>query len=99
MIHRVNAFMQTTHSDLISASTHGADARELEKLVRGIAMTRSDEIACDECCERLDWFAEATTAGHGAAAAMPLVQHHLDRCEDCREEFEALLKALSVAAP
>jgi predicted anti-sigma-YlaC factor YlaD len=25
---------------------------------------------------------------------MPLVQDHLGRCDDCREEFEALLAAL-----
>lgn len=98
MKERGNAFVQTIRAALIPTSTHGADARELEKLVRGIAMTRSDEIACDECFERLDWFAETTIAGHGAAEAMPLVQHHLDRCDDCREEFEALLTALSVAA-
>ena len=33
-------------------------------------------------------------AGKNAAEAMPLVQDHLDRCMDCREEFEALLRAL-----
>jgi len=33
-------------------------------------------------------------AGKNAAEAMPLVQEHLDRCNDCREEFEALLAAL-----
>lgn len=98
MKERGNAFVQTIRAALIPTSIHGADARELEKLVRGIAMTGSDEIACDECFERLDWFAETTIAGHGAAEAMPLVQHHLDRCDDCREEFEALLTALSVAA-
>jgi predicted anti-sigma-YlaC factor YlaD len=29
-----------------------------------------------------------------AAEAMPLVQDHLERCGDCREEFETLLAAL-----
>jgi predicted anti-sigma-YlaC factor YlaD len=33
-------------------------------------------------------------AGKNAAQAMPLVQDHLERCDDCREEFEALLAAL-----
>jgi hypothetical protein len=23
---------------------------------------------------------------------MPLIQHHIDLCDNCREEFEALLK-------
>ena len=33
-------------------------------------------------------------AGKNAAEAMPLVQDHLNRCMDCREEFHALLLAL-----
>jgi hypothetical protein len=35
-----------------------------------------------------------TLAGKNAAEAMPLVQDHLERCRDCREEFKALLAAL-----
>jgi hypothetical protein len=63
-------------------------------LVRGIITTRPDEIGCDECFEQLDRFVEMTLAGKNAAEAMPLVQDHLERCRDCREEFEALLAAL-----
>ena len=55
--------------------------------------TRLDEIGCDECLEQLDRFVEMTLAGKNAAEAMPLVQDHLERCDDCREEFEALLAA------
>jgi hypothetical protein len=28
---------------------------------------------------------------------MPIVQHHLDTCPDCREEFEALLRILKAS--
>ena len=64
------------------------------KLVRLIAETRETEIGCDECFERLDSFAEAELSGVEARAAMPLVGDHLDKCEDCRGTFEALLTAL-----
>jgi hypothetical protein len=37
-------------------------------------------------------------AGQDAAQAMPLVDHHLGRCRDCREEFDALLSALHAGA-
>ncbi len=37
-------------------------------------------------------------AGKNAAEALPLVQDHLERCGDCREEFEALLAALQAEA-
>ncbi len=67
---------------------------DLDKLVRMIAETREEEIGCDECLERLDRFVEMELAGLDAAAAMPLVQDHLEKCGDCHEEFEMLLEAL-----
>jgi hypothetical protein len=67
---------------------------DVVKLVRVVAETREIEIACDECFERLDIFAETELSGVDASAAMPLVGDHLDKCADCRSEFEALLSAL-----
>ncbi|MBN1811045.1 MAG: hypothetical protein JXA14_04335 [Anaerolineae bacterium] len=66
----------------------------LKRMVRNVLTTRPDEVGCDECFEQLDRFVEMTLAGKNAAEAMPLVQDHLARCRDCREEFEALLEAL-----
>ncbi|MDY6874803.1 MAG: hypothetical protein SWK90_01170 [Chloroflexota bacterium] len=42
----------------------------------------------------MDRFVEIMLVGKNVAAAMPLVQDHLQRCRDCREEFEALLAML-----
>jgi hypothetical protein len=67
---------------------------EVVKLVRVVAETHEIEIGCDECFERLDSFVEAELSGVDATAAMPLVGDHLDKCEDCRSELEALLIAL-----
>jgi hypothetical protein len=67
---------------------------DLAKLVRVVAETRETEIGCDECFERLDSFAEVELSGMEASTAMPLVGDHLQKCEDCRSKFEALLKAL-----
>jgi hypothetical protein len=66
----------------------------LKQMVHGIMSTRSDEISCDECFEQLDRFVELVLAGKNVSVAMPLVQHHLEHCPDCKEEFEMLLKAL-----
>ena len=71
---------------------------QLARMVSMVAGTRPDEIGCDECYEQLDRFADLHLAGRNAAEAMPLVQDHLDRCGDCREEFEALLAALEAEA-
>ncbi|MGB3905654.1 MAG: hypothetical protein WBB22_12090 [Anaerolineae bacterium] len=74
------------------------DLVTLKRMVRNIATTRPDEIGCDECFEELNRFVELELAGKNAAEALPLVQDHLDRCSDCREEFEALLAALRAIA-
>jgi hypothetical protein len=70
------------------------DREELNTLVRIIVTARPDEIGCDECLDRVDRFVEMVLAGKNAAESIPLVQDHLDKCRDCREEFEALLRAL-----
>ena len=70
------------------------DRKELEKLVRVALETGEQELGCDECLDQVDSFVELELAGLDAAAAMPLVQNHLQKCGDCREEFEALLLAL-----
>ena len=67
---------------------------DVVKLVRVVAETREIEIGCDECFERLDGFAETELSGVDASAAMPSVRDHLDKCVDCRSEYEALLRAL-----
>jgi hypothetical protein len=66
----------------------------LKQMVRVVLSTRPDEIGCDECLDQLDRFVEMKLAGKDVAQAMPLVHDHLERCRDCREEFEALLEAL-----
>jgi len=68
--------------------------KTLQRMVRNVLTTRPDEIGCDECLDQLDRFVEITLAGKNAAEAMPLVYDHLERCDDCREEFEALLVVL-----
>ena len=70
------------------------DEQALKEIARGIMTARPDEIGCAECFDQMDRFVDLELAGKEAAEAMPLVQDHLDRCGNCREEFEALLAAL-----
>lgn len=67
---------------------------QLQSMVRDIAKTPDEAIGCDECFEQIDRFVELELAGKNAAEAMPLVQAHLERCNDCRAEYQALLAAL-----
>lgn len=66
----------------------------LKNLIRMVKKTRPDEIGCDECFEELHRFAELELAGKSPEEAMPLVKDHLERCGNCREEYEALLEAM-----
>lgn len=63
-------------------------------MLRAIKMTRPDEIGCDECFDQLHEFAELELAGKSPEEAMPRVEEHLERCGNCRQEYEALLEAM-----
>lgn len=66
-------------------------------MVKGVLSTHPDELDCDACFMELDLFAETHLVGKNAAEALPLVEEHLNRCKDCREEFEALMLALQAS--
>lgn len=66
----------------------------LKKMIKMLAATRPDEIGCDDCFKQLSEYAELKLAGKTPEKALPLIQDHLMKCKDCREEFEALLDAL-----
>ncbi len=70
------------------------DSAKIKRLVRNVLTTRPDEIGCEECLNRMDRFVEMELAGKDPRQAVPLVEDHLTRCLDCREEFLALLEAL-----
>lgn len=67
----------------------------LKKLVRNIASTRAEELDCGGCFDQLETFVEKELAGVDVAQAMPKVRQHLDQCNGCCEQYEALLEALS----
>lgn len=76
------------------------DRDEVSHLVQAVVRTGEHEIGCDDCLEQVDRFVETELSGLNAAEAMPLVRDHLDKCVDCREEFEALLEAVrSISDP
>jgi uncharacterized protein with PIN domain len=66
----------------------------IKKLLHSVKNTRLDEIGCEECFHQLHEFAEMELEGKSPEKAMPLVHDHLQKCGECREEFEALLEAM-----
>lgn len=75
-------------------SSNSPGPRAFKALAWGIVTSRTDEIFCDECFGQLARFVDMTLAARDSAQALPLVRDHLDRCADCREEYEAILRSL-----
>ena len=76
----------------------GIGSSRIKRMVRSILTARPDEIGCEECLARMDRFVDLKLAGKNLGEALPLVEDHLERCRDCREEFQALLSALQATA-
>jgi len=68
--------------------------KEIDNLVSLIVRTREHEIDCDECLTRISEFAEAELAGKTIPESLKTIEHHLDICSECREEYEVLKLAL-----
>jgi hypothetical protein len=70
----------------------------LRNLLQLVATTQEREINCDEVFALLDQFVEVVRSGENDRPFMPPVRQHLAMCPDCREEYEALVKALQPVA-
>jgi len=66
----------------------------LKKLLHHIGKTEAHELECDEIFELLDEYSEAAARGQITEQFLPLVQQHLEQCQCCCEEYEALLSIL-----
>lgn len=66
----------------------------IKKLIGMAQNVHPDELGCDECFDQIHEFAEMKLQGKEPEKAMPLVQDHLNKCGECREEFHALLEAM-----
>lgn len=63
-------------------------------LMRAVQGTKEIEYSCDEVYALLDQYVERIKRGEDPAQFMPLVRDHLEKCPDCREEYETLLGML-----
>jgi hypothetical protein len=61
-----------------------------ESWLRNIYETQDEEISCTECFDLVSGFVELEVSGQDAAARMPQLKQHLNQCQACRNEYEAL---------
>jgi uncharacterized protein with PIN domain len=67
---------------------------QLAELIKVVALTRPDEVSCERCLQDLAEFSESTLAGKTVGESLQVIESHLAICAECREEYEALLRAL-----
>ncbi|NJN48464.1 MAG: hypothetical protein HC808_20605 [Candidatus Competibacteraceae bacterium] len=68
--------------------------QEIDALLRLVNLTRDDEIDCEQCLFLVAEFAERQLAGLSVPAGLEAVAQHLSICTECREEYQALQRAL-----
>lgn len=70
----------------------------LDRLLRMVEDTDEVEISCDDVLELLDQYVELEARGEDVARLLPMVKKHLDRCHDCHEEYEALVRIITASS-
>lgn len=68
--------------------------KEIDGLVQLIGLTKDHEINCEQCLSLIAEFAERELAGKPIPEGLKAVEHHLSICAECREEYQALQRAL-----
>jgi len=94
LIRRLTRSIQSRHPE--SQPVNGDEL--LIKLLHMIDRTEEVELSCDEVLRYIDQYADLAVSNKDAAYVYPLVKKHLDRCLECEEEYEALVRILESLA-
>jgi hypothetical protein len=79
---------------MISSGTPTQAMLSPEMLLGMISSVSDDEIDCDQAFELMHQYADMVDSGQDAASLLPEVHRHIEICKNCREELEALLRAI-----
>ena len=71
---------------------------QAKALIEMVMDTRDQEMTCDACLADVAEFVEVKLTGKPLSEALQVVQDHLDRCQDCAEEYHMLRQALEALA-
>jgi hypothetical protein len=62
-----------------------------QTLLKSALETEEYEISCEECFEVLDLYTDLILEGTDPNEIMPLVKQHLQQCNCCTNELEAMI--------
>lgn len=68
----------------------------IKNIIKAASNAHPGEIGCNDCFDKLHEFAKMELEGKSPQEVMPLVEDHLKKCGDCREEYETLLEVLRI---
>ena len=68
-------------------------AQMMIELISSLEHTREGECSCDEVYAIADQYAESNLSGEDVERLKPLIHHHMKMCQECGEEYRALLRA------
>lgn len=71
----------------------GEDA--VQRLLDSLCSPGDDELSCEQVYLLLDEYAECCVTPHDRLTLKPLLEHHLQGCDDCRIRHEALMRVLT----
>ncbi len=74
----------------VSIRNQEETSEKMQKMLTMLSNTENIELTCEEVFAVLDQFAELAAHGEDVSKLMPLVQHHLDMCPDCQDEYRVL---------
>lgn len=95
----MRSLIQHIRSLLGLSQNNGMDLSpsDMALLAAQVASTEKVEFDCEDTYRLLDQFAEAVWRGEQTEPWIPLIRAHIERCQDCRAEFEALLEILQTS--
>jgi hypothetical protein len=76
---------------------HELSDQAIQEFLRVLESIRTEQMPCNQVFARLDEYVENELRELEAAHLMPLLREHLDMCQGCCDEYEALLSALKRA--
>lgn len=62
--------------------------------MRMLEHTQEEELSCEDVFWLMAQYAEALEEGKQPEELMPMVKQHLDMCQECQDELEAVLAVL-----
>lgn len=67
----------------------------VQKILHVLENAREEDASCEEIYLKLDEYVEREIDKKDAALLMPVIREHLDICQECCDEYEALLDVLN----